>query len=184
MNKSIIASVVALGMFSGMAQAVDNEVQFHGEVSAATCDLVPSVDGSLNPTGNEIELGDVKINGEGKVVNFAFKPAQTQENIAACDAMAGTANKTLELTWTSDYFGSEGLGIISGGATGSHVKITPVNDKGQNKTFINASKTKHEFDASVLSSQNGEGLKYTARLHAGPDAGEFVSASKFNLTYK
>ena len=89
MKKSIIASIVALGMASGMAQAATNEVQFHGNVTTVTCDLTPSIDGSLNPNGpGMIELGDVKVGGEGKVVHFAFKPASDTSNATACNAIA------------------------------------------------------------------------------------------------
>ena len=74
MKKSVIASVMALGMASGLAQAADtpdNEIQFKGNVSTVTCDLAPSVNGSLNPDGvGVIQLGDVKVGGTGKVVSF------------------------------------------------------------------------------------------------------------------
>ena len=48
MKKSIIASVVALGLVSGMAQAGEKEIQFVGSVTAVTCDIDPSVDGSTS----------------------------------------------------------------------------------------------------------------------------------------
>lgn len=185
MKKSVIASIVALGLVSGLAQAAPtNEVQFHGSVTATTCDIEASVDGSLNPGGaNRIELGDVAIGGTGKTVAFSFKPVQDQQNLTACDAIAA-GNKTPELTWTGVKFGSQGLGMLVGAAADAHVKITPVNDKGQNKTFINATNTKHTFDANVLSSANGDGLKYSALLEAGQTPGDFQTAANFNLTYK
>lgn len=189
MKKAIIASVIALGMGASAAQAADvptNEIQFHGTVSATTCDIEATVDGSMSPNGaNRIELGDVALGGDGKAVAFTFKPVQTPQNIAACDQIA-TNNKTPSLTWTGRYFSSAGLGLIPGfgDAQDSFVQITPVNDKSQAKTFINATGTKHEFDVSALSSTGGQGLKYTAMLKGGNTAGEFNTAANYNLTYK
>lgn len=186
MKKSVIASIVALGFVSGLAQAAvpTNEIQFHGTVTATTCDIEAFADGSLSPSGaNRIELGDVAVGGTGKTVTFSFKPVQNQQNITACDAIAA-GNKTPELTWTGIKFNGQGLGMLVGTATDAHVKITPVNDKGQNKTFINATNTKHTFDAGVLSSTNNAGLKYSALLEAGQTPGDFQTAANFNLTYK
>ncbi|ENW0636919.1 major pilin PefA, partial [Salmonella enterica] len=44
MKKSIIASIIALGVLGGTAHAA-NEVTFLGSVSATTCDLTTSVNG-------------------------------------------------------------------------------------------------------------------------------------------
>ncbi|ELO4939432.1 fimbrial protein [Escherichia coli] len=188
MKKSIIASVIALGMVSGLAQAAANEVQFHGRVNTASCDLVPSVDGSLMPNGvGMIELGDVKTGAPGQIVNFAFKPAQNDQNIAACDQLAGTAGKTVDLTWSGDKFGNAGLGVIddtaAGAAAGSHVEITPVNSTNTSASFVKASGEKNTFNASVLKSGTGEGLKYKAVLRGGNTPGEFNAAATFNMTY-
>lgn len=184
MKKSIIASVIALGMVSGLAQAAVNEVQFHGTVSTVTCDLAPSVDGSLNPNGNRIELGDLKIGQKGQVVKFSFKPTtQDPANVTACNDIAKDPNKTVSMTWRSDKFGAKGLGIITGDAKDSFVNIAPVNDKGAGKDIITANNTTHEFSASMLA-DGAEGLKYSAFLQAGQQAGDFQTAATFTMAYK
>ncbi|CAD5756796.1 fimbrial protein PefA [Escherichia coli] len=186
MKKSIIASVIVLGMVSGLAHAEvpGNEVQFHGRVNTVSCNLVPSVNGSLLPNGGgAIELGDVGVKGSGQIVNFAFKPAQDTQNIAACDQLAGTTGKTVDLTWRGDKFGSSGLGAVSGEAVDSHVEITPVNSTSTSASFIKASGEKNTFNASVLKSGTGEGLEYQAVLKGGNTPGEFNAAATFNLIY-
>lgn len=185
MKKSIIASIVALGMASGMAQAATNEVQFHGNVTTVTCDLTPSIDGSLNPNGpGMIELGDVKVGGEGKVVRFAFKPASDTSNATACNAIAtsGTTNNVI-LTWAGSKFDSAGLGALDGSAAvDSHVEIKPVNSKAQTPAFVKASGEQNAFAPAVLQ-QGAEGLRYEAKLKAGQTAGDFKAAATFNMTY-
>ena len=195
MKKSVIASVMALGMASGLAQAADtpdNEIQFKGNVSTVTCDLAPSVNGSLNPDGvGVIQLGDVKVGGTGKVVSFAFKPTNAQGNQTACDNIAngttknpnGAAYQSVDLTWKGVKFGNAGLGASDGSAaTDSHVEIKPVNSTGQNTSFIKASGEVNSFPVSVLGTGN-DGLKYEAVLKGGQVAGEFAASANFNMSY-
>lgn len=184
MKKSIIASVVALGMVSGLAQAAVNEVQFLGNVTTVSCDLVASADGSKNPNGpSQIQLGDVATNATGKIVGFAFKPAKGTQNEEACDKFAQDTNSALELTWSGDKFTNDGLGVLDGyAASGSNVQITPVNSTNA-KAYIKANGEKHAFNGSVLA-KGGEGLKYNAVLQAGPTPGAFAAAATFNVTYK
>lgn len=180
MKKSIIASVVALGLVSGLAQAAEKEIQFVGSVTTVTCDIEPSVDGSDTMMPGVIQLGTVKIHDTGRAVDFTFKPSAVADNQANCDAMLDTG--TVSLTWTSDKFTSDGLAAISGEATDARVEITPKNAK-TNPGFIKATATTHEFTPSTLKT-GGDGLKYQAALHGGSVAGDFQSAAKFNFSYK
>lgn len=180
MKKSIIASVVALGLVSGLAQAAEKEIQFVGSVTTVTCDIDPSVDGSNSIMPGVIQLGSVKTDTLGTAVAFTFKPSAVDGNQASCDAMLDSG--TVSLTWTSDKFTSKGLGAISGAATDAHVEITPQNAKTQ-PGIIKANATTHEFVPAKLKS-NGEGLKYKAALRGGVVAGDFQSAAKFNFSYK
>ncbi|EGE2290361.1 hypothetical protein [Escherichia coli] len=180
MKKSIIASVVALGLVSGLAQAGEKEIQFVGSVSTVTCDIDPSVDGSSTIMPGVIQLGAVKTGALGTAVDFAFKPSAVSGNQESCDAMLD--NGTVSLTWTSDKFTNDGLGAMSGAATDAHVEITPRNAKTQ-ASFIKANATTHEFESSTLKT-GGNGLQYKAALHGGSVAGDFQSAAKFNFSYK
>ncbi len=180
MKKSIVASIVALGLVSGLAQAAEKEIQFVGSVTAETCDIDPSVDGSKTMMPGVIQLGSVKAGKTGTVVDFTFKPSAVEGNQASCDAMKDTG--TVSLTWTSDKFTDKGLGAISGAATDAYVEITPKNDKA-NSSFIKANATTHEFAPSKLRT-GGDGLQYKAALHGGNVAGDFHSAVKFNFSYK
>lgn len=73
MKKSIIASIIALGVLGGTAHAA-NEVTFLGSVSATTCDLTTSVNGAAQPN-QVVQLGTVQAGQEGTAVDFAMKPA-------------------------------------------------------------------------------------------------------------
>ncbi|HAM4877256.1 TPA: fimbrial protein [Escherichia coli] len=178
MKKSIIASIVALGLVSGLAQAADKEVQFVGSVTTVTCDIDPSVDGSNSMMPGVIQLGSVKTGEAGTPVDFTFKPSAASQT--DCDAMLD--NGTVSLTWTSDKFTNDGLGAISGAATDAHVEITPQNANGV-ADFIKANGTTHEFSPTTLKT-GGDGLKYQAALRGGQVAGDFQSAAKFNFSYK
>ncbi|HAD6864591.1 TPA_asm: fimbrial protein [Salmonella enterica subsp. enterica serovar Typhimurium str. SL1344] len=181
MKKSIIASVVALGLVSGLAQAADKEVQFVGSVTNVTCDIEPSVDGSNSMIPGLIQLGTVAAGVKGQPVNFTFKPAKDQQNITACDTMQDTG--TAKLTWTSSNFTAKGLTAISGAATDAAVEISPTNAKAGNGTMITASATSHDFDPTLLKT-GGAGLKYQAILAGGTQVGDMHTAAKFNFSYK
>lgn len=191
MKKSMIASLVALGLVSGLAQAADKEIKFVGSVTAVTCDIEPSVDGSDTMMPNTIQLGTVATGETGKVVDFRFKPSVTAGNQSSCDNMQD--NGTVSLTWTGDTFSSKGLGIIpvldangnlsgTAQATDAFVEITPKNAKTAG-SFIQASNTTHEFAPSTLKA-GGDGLQYQAVLQGGQVAGAFQTAAKFNFSYK
>ncbi|HAG4415422.1 TPA: fimbrial protein [Salmonella enterica] len=181
MKKSILATVVALGLVSGMAHAAD-EVQFVGSVTSTTCEIIPSVNGVNNGAAQEvIQLGAVKVNGQGDAVDFVFKPSAATDNAASCDAMLDTGVVTM--TWTGNYFNGNGLGIATGAAKDARVEIKPVNAKADNGTAILASATSNEFDPAKLKT-GGEGLKYTAQLFGGATPGDFQTAAKFNFSYK
>lgn len=191
MKKSMIASLVALGLVSGLAQAADKEVKFVGSVTAVTCDIEPSVDGSDSMLPNTIQLGAVAKGAAGKEIDFRFKPSVTAGNQSSCDSMQD--NGTVSLTWTGDTFSGQGLGIIpaldangnplsTAQATDAFVEITPKNTKTAS-SFIQASNTTHEFAPATLKT-GGDGLQYKAVLKGGQIAGAFQTAAKFNFSYK
>ncbi|MGP3592744.1 fimbrial protein [Vagococcus sp. WN89Y] len=181
MKKSIIASVVALGLVSGLAQAAEKEIEFVGSVTKVTCSIVPVVDGAITLNPSVIKLGNVQPNARGKVVNFAFKPNPTATNRDVCNAMDD--NGTAVLTWSGDKFSTQGLQGISGSATDAVVEIKAVNTKTGASDIVTASGTQHEFAPSLLK-KGGEGLKYKAQLVSGIQAGDFKTAAKFNFSYK
>lgn len=181
MKKSIIASVVALGLVSGLAQAAEKEIEFVGSVTKITCDITPVVDGAESMTPGVIQLGSVHLNSYGKAVDFAFKPTPYATNIMSCDEMDD--NGTAVLTWSGDKFSSQGLQGLSGSATDAVVEIKAMNAKTGAGDIVTASGTEHEFEASLLKT-GGEGLKYKAQLVGGSQAGDFKTAAKFNFSYK
>lgn len=181
MKKSIIASIVAMGLFSGLTQAAEKEVQSVGAVTTVTCDLESSVDGSDTLMPNVIHLGEAKVGGgKGTAVAFTFKPKQDQANIASCNTMQD--NGSLNIIWTGS-FENGGLKNISGDAADAHVKIQATNATGaSNNKVIMTNGEKHAFSPALL--KDGTGLKYTATLAAGNTPGKVETAAKFNLEYK
>lgn len=184
MKKSIIASLVALGVVSGLAQAADHDVTFQGSVTTVTCDLDVSGAGVNGNLPNMVDLGQAKIGdvNSGKVVDFVFKPSQTAGNQAACDAM--DASKAATLTWFGSTFDGNGLGKTGGTAEGAHVKLMATNATSANNSQpVTASGTAHEFSAGNLKT-GGDGLKYSAQLIPGASAGSFEAVARYALSYK
>ncbi|CAD5881985.1 putative fimbrial protein FanC [Escherichia coli] len=182
MKKSILASVIALGMVSGLAQAAGNEVQFVGSVVATTCDLEASGTGSdAGLVKNIIELGQTKINTPGKEVTFVFKPVNDAQNQQNCEQLAGSGSKVV-LTWNSNAFdGQNGLGAISGAASDAFVTVQALNADTNNNVVMLTSGASQEFAAAKLAS---DGLQYKAQLVGKTQPGDFQTASKFTVHYK
>lgn len=177
MKKSIIASVIAMGMVSGAAYAADAQtgnVQFSGSVSTETCNIVPEIEGGT--VKNTVELGTVAPNGTGDYKNFAFKAANPAD--PACVALAIPA-KTATVSFASGALNGTGLGITSGTATDAYVMLESTNAKSNVNITLN--KKAADFTADKLIA---DGLKFKAALKGGAKSGSFDSAIAFSMAYK
>ncbi|HCC1352343.1 TPA: major pilin PefA [Salmonella enterica subsp. enterica serovar Paratyphi C] len=172
MKKSIIASIIALGVLGGTAHAA-NEVTFLGAVSATTCDLTTSVNGAAQPN-QVVQLGTVQANQTGNAVEFAMKPADP-----TAQACGNLAQKTATITWASAALDGEGFGATSGTAADAKVLVDSVNSKAPGAVNANASSV--DFDGANLTT---DGLKFTAKLKGGQTEGDFKSVASFAVTYK
>ncbi|EGJ8836519.1 fimbrial protein [Escherichia coli] len=181
MNKNIIASIVALGMVSGAAQATEHDVTFNGSVTAVTCDLEVTGEGSHSGLPNMVDLGQAELGSRGKLVNFAFKPSQTNNNQQTCDNMEDTGTATL--TWYGTSFDGTGLGKTAGTAEGAYVELMATNATADNNQPITASGTSHDFSPSELKT-GGDGLQYSAQLVSGSEAGDFEAVARYAFSYK
>ncbi len=176
MNKSFIASVLALGFVSGMANAAGQtgEVQFIGVVTQNTCDIVPEIDGSLSK--NVIDLGTVSPGDTGDYKNFALKAKDPTQQ--GCIDFNG---KTANVGWASAAFNADGLGYTSGTATDAVVKMETVNAK-VNAVITSANNQGVEFEGNKLTA--GDGFQFKAALKGGNQVGDFRSAAAFTVSYK
>ena len=183
MKKSIIASVVALGMISGVAQAAEQDVTFTGSVTAVTCDLDVTGEGANGSLPNQVALGTAKTGEKAQPVEFIFKPSQAAGNQASCDQMAD--NNKASITWFGSTFDGTALTNASGSATGAYVEIKATNaDAADNNKVVTSSGTEHKFPASLLKT-GGEGLKYTAQLDGtGAQAGSVETVARYAFSYK
>lgn len=185
MKKSIIASVIALGMVSGVAQAAapQQDVTFTGSVTAVTCDLSITGEGANGSLPNQVALGTAKVGEKAQPVEFIFKPSQVAGNQAACDQMQD-GNKA-SITWFGSTFDGTALTNASGSATGAYVEIKATNaDGSDNNKVVKASDTEHKFPAALLKT-GGEGLKYSAQLDAtGAQAGSVETVARYAFSYK
>ncbi|HBC0988745.1 TPA: fimbrial protein [Morganella morganii] len=176
MKKSIIASIIALGMVSGVAHAADaqtGEVLFTGSVTTETCNIVPEIEGSS--VKNTIELGTVAPDGTGDYKNFAFKAANPAD--PACVALA-VPTKTATVSLASGALTGNGLGITSGTATDAYVLLESTNAKTNVNVTLN--KKTADFTADKIIS---DGLKFKAALKGGNKSGSFDSAIAFSMSY-
>lgn len=175
MKKYIIASIVGMGIMSGtVAHAANNEVTFLGTVSATTCDLTTSVNGTAQPN-QVVQLGTVAKGDIGNAVNFAMKPANP-----TASGCLDLAQKTATITWASAKLDNEGFGATSGTATDAKVLVDSVNSK-QQGTAVNANASVIDFDAAKLTT---DGLQFKAKLKGGQIEGDFKSVASFAVAYK
>ena len=173
MKKSIIASVIALGMLGGYAHA--GQVIFSGAVTADTCDLVPSVNGSPLPN-QVIVLPTVAPGVTGNAVTFAMKPANQ-----AAPGCANLAGKAVTVDWSGSGLGVEGFRADAGSiASDAVVMLTAKNSKTPN-TAVNASASTVEFGGDKVTT---DGLQFDAKTKGGQQAGNFQSTASFTVAYK
>lgn len=182
MKKLIIASAIAMTMASGAAMAADadtaqtGEVTFIGSVTAATCDLAPSVGGVMTDV---VDLGTIDVGEDGEEKPFALvkKPGTT------CTLEAAT---TADVTW-GGKFTAEGLANTQGTAEKAHVVLTAkgYNDAGDADEPITSAAQTVNFE-KAQEKLNADGFKFTAQLKSADDgtAGTFLSTAYYAVAYK
>ncbi|ENG6258989.1 fimbrial protein [Yersinia enterocolitica] len=177
MKKSIIASVMALGLVgASAAQAANNEVTFVGAVTSTTCDVSTSVSGAAS-TNSVVQLGSVSVGQEGTAVPFAIKA--TNPSDPACAAL--TQQQTATVHWSSANLTADGFGATSGVAQDAVALVNAVNAKNAN-TAINATTNTVDFTADKVTS--ADGLQFEAKLKGGNTEGDFKSVAVFAMSYK
>lgn len=177
MKKLMIASAIAMSFFGGSAVASQGDIQFFGNVSAQTCDLVSEVGGAVS---NMVQLGTVTTNGgsgnshEGQPIEFTLKA----KDAGAC---AEAAKLGAVIAWDGNL-GVEGVMNQGGQATDAYVVLLAKNSD-RADTKITSNENSAEFAKDKLT---GEGYKFSAQLIGGTTAGNFrsASASAYAVTYK
>lgn len=175
MKKLILASVVAMAMSAGVAQANTGDLQFIGSVSDVTCDIVVENDGVVT---NVIQLGTTKPGEKANPVEFALKAADP----AACTL--GTTTTSAEVAWASPTINSAGLGNGGGTAGGTDMTLTATSADGGAKPIKKGSNFANFKAADV----NGDGFRFEAQLDAATSGaatvGTFTAAAAFAVAYK
>ncbi|EFN9665144.1 fimbrial protein [Escherichia coli] len=171
MKKLMIASAIAMTMTAGSAMASQGDIQFFGNVTEVTCDVTPSVDGSVVDL---IQLGTVTKNGKGDEKHIKFKATNASGD--QCTALAG---KTATFTWTGNL-GENGFNAQSGLANDAYVIFTPVNATDGNNP-ITASQQTAAFDAQTVTT---DGFEFKAQLQGGQEIGDFRTAAAYAITYQ
>lgn len=175
MKKLMIASAIAMTMAAGSAMASQGEIQFFGNVTAQTCDLVPEIGGAVN---NMIQLGTVTTKSgsgsthQGRAIEFTLKPK-------AGEACTEAAQLGATIAWDGNL-GTQGVVNQGGQAVDAHVVLLAKNATTLN-TPITSEKHFAEFAADKL---KGEGYQFSAQLIGGATPGDFQSASAYAVTYK
>ncbi|EPB5280946.1 fimbrial protein [Escherichia coli] len=177
MKKYIIASIVGMGIMSGTVAhaANNNEVTFLGTVSATTCNLTTSVNGTAQPN-QVVQLGTVSASQEGDFVDFSMKPVNPADS--GCQNLD---SKAVTVTWASATLNASGFGATSGTATDATVLVKNVNAKTNTGAFVTADASTVEFNGSDLKT---DGLKFQAKLKGGKTEGDFKSVASFAVAYK
>ncbi len=178
MKKSIIASVIALGLMGGVAHAAtsNNTVIFHGAVSATTCDITPSQNGQIL-ADSTVYLGTVAPNAEGQAKEFVLKAKDA--NDAACKAL--TAQQTATVSWSSAFLNANGLVADPGNSVAGDAQVLLNSVNAKTPGAITASANTADFTADKVT---GEGLKFNAKAKGGATPGTFQTAASFSVAYK
>ena len=172
MKLVFIASSIAMSMAAGTAMASHGDIQFFGNVSETTCDLVPEVEGNVN---NLVQLGTVTKQQTGKEVSVKFKAKKPSD--ASCTAL--TAQKTASFAWSGNLT-ADGIGAQSGLASDAYVILTPVDAKYNDVEPIKASNTSTDFSAYKVT---GAGIEYKAKLQGKDKVCDFKTATAYAVTY-
>ncbi|WP_097506621.1 fimbrial protein [Escherichia coli] len=170
MRNSMIVSAIAMVMVAGSAMASQGDVQFFGNVTAATCDVSPKVDGGVT---DMVQLGTVSINNAGKEIPLVFKATNAQGG--DCQALNG---KTATVTWAGPLT-DKGIANQNGVANDAYVILTSTNAKVDQA--ITKDDNSVDFDATKVI---GDGLAFKAQLKGGATAGDFQSAAAYAITYQ
>lgn len=153
MRNPMIASAIAMVMVAGSAMASQGDVQFFGNVTAATCDVSPEVNGGV---ADMVQLGTVSINHAGKEIPLVFKATNAQGG--DCQALNG---KTATVTWAGPLT-DKGIANQNGVANDAYVILTSTNAK--TDQAITKDDNSVEFDATKVI---GDGLAFKAQLKGG-----------------
>ncbi|MEK8873907.1 fimbrial protein [Escherichia coli] len=171
MKKLMVASAIAMIMTAGSAMASQADIKFFGNVTEVTCDVTPSVDGSV---ANMVQLGTVTKNTKGGEKHIKFKA--TDPSGGQCSALAG---KTATFSWSGNL-GENGINAQSGLADDAYVIFTPVNATDGNNP-ITASQQTATFNAEKALS---DGFEFKAQLQGKDKIGDFHSAAAYAVTYQ
>lgn len=179
MKKLAIITAIGMAIASGSAMAAQTgEVQFFGNVTAATCNIIPEIDGAVN---NLLQLGTVSNGGTGAgndigdEIPFALKAAP---NDAGCKALGST--KSALVSWDGPL-NAVGVQNVGGLATDAVVLLATVNAKTTPVTSVTSGKNTVEFIENLV---NTDGYKFTAQLKGGTTVGDFKSAAAYAVTYQ
>lgn len=175
MKKGIIASVIALGMIGGTAHAASNVI-FSGAVSTTTCELAPSVNGSIL-ANQVVTLPTAEPNKTGAVATFAMKAVDP--SAAGCTAL--TDNNTISINWSGSNLGAAGFMANPGSMASDAVVLLTAKNSKVADSVITASASSVDFAGSKLGT---DGLKFDAKTKGGALSGNFTSTASFTVSYK
>ncbi|MGT3199028.1 fimbrial protein [Yersinia enterocolitica] len=179
MNKSLVAGVVAMAMFSFGAHAAGGSgvVNFKGSVIDAPCGIASesadqTIDfGQISKAHLEANGVSVKKNLDIKLVNCTLakpnsQPASSFKTVTVSFTGATIANQDSELGTTGDT----GTAIVVSGADGNLVNFT-----GTNSATSNLKEGDNTLRYSTwVKKATGGNLK----------EGDFAAVANFNLTYQ
>ncbi|WP_407905288.1 fimbrial protein [Escherichia coli] len=182
MNKTIIASIIALGMVSGSAMAADTgtnqqgQVHLFGNVTSKTCDMQGVVDGAVTDT---IQLGTVSVNGTGDAKDFYL----TAKDPQTCGATIG-GQGTATISWSGNLT-KDGIGNQDGTATDAFAYLYAA-DLGTNiaNGQVTSDHSAVDYSTGVQDIVQGNGFHYQVALKGGNTPGAYESAIAYAVTYK
>lgn len=173
MKKLLALSALSLALLSGTATASSGDIRFVGAVTDVTCNLVPSVGGSVN---NLIQLGTASKTIPATPVDFSLKSDGKDD----CSTIAD--DRVVNITFVGPLTDA-GLASQSGLAADAYVAITSPNATEDKTTVISKGSDTRKFTGNLFKTSTAAGAQFKAQLHGQTQVGDYQSAIAYVVAY-
>lgn len=175
MKKLLVLSALSLALLSGTATASSGDIRFVGAVTDVTCNLVPSINGSVN---NVVQLGTASLTTPATPVDFSLKSDGADD----CATLAD--DRVVNITFVGSLTDA-GLASQSGLATDAYVEITSKNSSvsADDAIPVTRSSDTRKFTGNLFKTSAADGAQFQAQLHGQTQVGDYQSAIAYVVAY-
>lgn len=175
MKKLLALSALSLALLSGTATASSGDIRFVGAVTDVTCNLVPSINGSVN---NVVQLGTASLTTPATPVDFSLK----SDGAGDCATLAD--DRVVNITFAGALTDA-GLASQSGLAADAYVEIKSKNssEAAANSLPVTRGSDTRKFTGNLFKTSTADGAQFQAQLVGQTQMGDYQSAIAFVVAY-